>query len=231
MSCQLWWEWWHPRRSLFQSCIKNNLHDLIDYKTHRTSYPRRSFLCLCYCCSPGHLKLWVLANDLGSEEARLIVPLDPISVPGGRRSCHVKIVWSRTSYSWSVIVLTKHLPTCCWGLRDKPHRRTPEGRRLWVRSGPSRSRACRPSDLRSCPAVSCPPGQSCWEWSTMRDVILRIQVESFSSEGSHLLQNVSLLGILVGGIRLFPSAQNLEHQVSVSKTITASMKYFSLVEY
>ena len=33
--------------------------------------------------------------------------------------------------------------------------------------------------------------------------------------GSHLLQNVSLLGILVGGIRLFPSAQNLEHQVIV----------------
>ena len=65
----------------------------------------------------------------------------------------------------------------------------------------------------------------------MRDVILRIQVESSSDEGSHLLQNVSLLGILVGGIRLFPSAQNLEHQVSVSKTITASMKYFSLVEY
>ena len=215
MSCQLWWEWWHPRRSLFQSCIKNNLHDLIDYKTHRTSYPRRSFLCLCYCCSPGHLKLWVLANDLGSEEARLIVPLDPISVPGGRRSCHVKIDLSRTSYSWSVIVLTKHLPTCCWGLRDKPHRRTPEGRRLWVHSGPSRSRACRPSDLRSCPAVSCLPGQSCWEWSSMRDVILRIQVESSSSDGSHLLQNVSLLGILVGGIRLFPSAQNLEHQVIV----------------
>ena len=69
------------------------------------------------------------------------------------------------SYSRNVIMLNKHLPTCCWGLQDKPHRRTPEGHRLWVHSGPSHSRACRPSNLRSCPAVSCPPSQSCWEWS------------------------------------------------------------------
>jgi hypothetical protein len=34
MSCQLWWEWWHPRRSLFQSCIKNHLHDNWSTRKH-----------------------------------------------------------------------------------------------------------------------------------------------------------------------------------------------------
>ena len=168
MSCQLWWEWWHPRRSLFQSCMKNHLHDNWLTRKHIERHIRgdRAFAFVIVV----HLVIW------SSESSQMILDLKKHG-----SSCHwipslylvdgVHAMWrlievELCSYSRNVIMLNKHLPTCCWGLQDKPHRRTPEGRRLWVRSGPSRSRACRPSDLRSCPAVSCPPGQSCWEWST-----------------------------------------------------------------
>ena len=89
--------------------------------------------------------------------------------------------------------------TCCCGRQGRPHHRTPGGHRRWGHSGLSHCPACRLWGLRSCQAVSCQPPQSC-----------RGKPWSRAQARTHLLQKVSLLGMLVGGIRLFPSDQNLE---------------------
>ena len=67
MSCQLWWEWWHPRRSLFQSCKKNHLHDNWSTRKHIERHIRgdQSFAFVIVV----HLVIW------SSESSQMILDL------------------------------------------------------------------------------------------------------------------------------------------------------------
>ena len=83
-SCQLWWEQWHPLHSLSQPCVQtgveqDSFHNLISVICPKVHNKYDNSWWAYYW--PAHLKLWVLTDDLGSEEAGLVVPLDSIPVP------------------------------------------------------------------------------------------------------------------------------------------------------